>query len=249
MTPVLPCTRCPSQLARPLLVVSRSSQHRDRLMGASTYLAAVNVAVCDVEGDISRALEIDALAQGLAHGGTGPVLSQDLDDGLNLLGFQLESHVSLCRAEIHPYFDRDLCRGRREGREYQRGVTAEFWGRPTLKPGVEAQTLSPAMLMIAPLSMWPVATRLIAGSAAEEAMGLGRAASRRGEGVRGRSHTSCQHMLGAHVLATRSPMTKVGVVPRGDCGVVRTLPGHDGRLFGEGCSAGRGRLKIRREAS
>lgn len=125
----------------------------------------------------------------------------------------------------------------------------EWWGRPTLKPAEEAQTLSPATLTMAALSMWPVPTRLIAGSAGEEAMGLGRAASRRGEGVRGRSHTSCQYILGAHVLATRSPMTKVGVVPGGERGVVRTLPGHDGRLFGDGCSAGGGRLKIRREAS
>lgn len=88
-------------------MVSGSSRHRDRVMGGPTYLATVDVAVCDVEGDISRALEVDALAQSLAHGGTGPVLCQDLGDGLELLLFQLEPRVSLSQAEVHLYFDRD----------------------------------------------------------------------------------------------------------------------------------------------
>lgn len=88
-------------------MVSGSSRHRDRVVGVSTYLAAVNVAVCDVEGDISRALEIDALAQSLAHGGAGPVLGQDLGDGLELLLFQLEPRVSLSLAGVYLCFDRD----------------------------------------------------------------------------------------------------------------------------------------------
>jgi hypothetical protein len=84
---------CPSlstmpQLAREVLACgSGSSRHRDRVMGGSTYLSAVNVAVCDVEGDISLALDIDALAQGLVHGGTGPVPGQDFGDGRYLLRF------------------------------------------------------------------------------------------------------------------------------------------------------------------
>jgi len=114
-------------------------------------MATVDVSVLDVEGDKSLAFDVDSLAECLIHRLALSTLGQDRDDVLHLLGFQLELPVSL-RFRIQPWALR--VRSPEDGGR---------WGFHTTKPGLAAQTLSPAALMMAALSIWPVATRLFHG--------------------------------------------------------------------------------------
>lgn len=121
--------------------------------GKSSYLAGVDVAVVDAGDDESLAGDVDALSVCLVD--SGGLALGDVGEVLHLLGADLFAIPCQLAASSPRAFCRDRCEGASSlgGGHITWPHSRKWRGKcRTVKPEVVAQALSPAVLMIAPLS-------------------------------------------------------------------------------------------------